>query len=160
MIITKNLKSLYILVVFAITVGFVNFQLKSKNLILPNTKLTAFQVLVLQLQSLKNNSKLGDDRGIEQVFIFAHPENKKITGPIKKFKKMIKSDPYSIFLDHNENEVELAHKDQFHEVYLVKVTKNNISRTFLWTLIPYIDNSKNSFWFTVNVISYQYKKEV
>tara|TARA_B100000963_G_C22193313_1_gene479805 strand:- start:58 stop:540 length:483 start_codon:yes stop_codon:yes gene_type:complete len=156
----KNFKSSYILIVFALSIGFIGFKFKSKNLVLPNIKLTAYQVLILQLQSLKNNTKLGNDRGIEQVFIFAHPENKKITGPIKKFKKMIKSDPYSIFLDHNENKVVLVHNDKFHEVYLVKVTKNNVSRSFLWTLIPYIDDNKNSFWFTANVISYQYKKEV
>ena len=156
----KNLKSSYILIIFALTIGFIGLKLKSKNLILPNSKLTAYQVLILQLQSLKNNSKLGNDRGIEQVYIFAHPENKKITGPIKKFKKMIKSDPYSIFLDHNDNKIELAHKDQFHEVYFVKVTKNKRSKIFLWTLIPYIDDKKNSFWFTVNVISYRNKKEV
>tara|TARA_B100001248_G_scaffold117048_1_gene87560 strand:- start:1671 stop:2153 length:483 start_codon:yes stop_codon:yes gene_type:complete len=156
----KNFKSLFSLIIFASLAGFVGLHLQSKDLILPSTKLTGYQVLVLQLQSLKNNTKLGNDRGIEQVFIFAHPENKKITGPIKNFKKMIKSDPYSIFLDHNENKIETVHKDEFHEVYLVKVTKNNISKTFLWTLITYIDNNKNSFWFTVNVISYQYKREV
>ena len=156
----KNFKSLFSLIIFASLAGFGGLHLQSKDLILPSTKLTGYQVLVLQLQSLKNNTKLGNDRGIEQVFIFAHPENKKITGPIKNFKKMIKSDPYSIFLDHNENKIETVHKDEFHEVYLVKVTKNNISKTFLWTLITYIDNNKNSFWFTVNVISYQYKREV
>ena len=156
----KNFKSLFSLIIFASLAGFVGLHLQSKDLILPSTKLTGYQVLVLQLQSLKNNTKLGNDRGIEQVFIFAHPENKKITGPIKNFKKMIKSDPYSIFLDHNENKIETVHKDEFHEVYLVKVTKNNISKTFLWTLITYIDNNKNSFWFKVNVISYQYKREV
>ena len=156
----KNFKSLFSLIIFASLAGFVGLHLQSKDLILPSTKLTGYQVLVLQLQSLKNNTKLGNDRCIEQVFIFAHPENKKITGPIKNFKKMIKSDPYSIFLDHNENKIETVHKDEFHEVYLVKVTKNNISKTFLWTLITYIDNNKNSFWFTVNVISYQYKREV
>ena len=156
----KNFKSLFSLIIFASLAGFVGLHLQSKDLILPSTKLTGYQVLVLQLQSLKNNTKLGNDRGIEQVFIFAHPENKKITGPIKNFKKMIKSDPYSIFLDHNENKIETVHKDEFHEVYLVKVTKNKISKTFLWTLITYIDNNKNSFWFTVNVISYQYKREV
>ena len=156
----KNFKSLFSLIIFASLAGFVGLHLQSKDLILPSTKLTGYQVLVLQLQSLKNNTKLGNDRGIEQVFIFAHPENKKITGPIKNFKKMIKSDPYSIFLDHNENKSETVHKDEFHEVYLVKVTKNNISKTFLWTLITYLDNNKNSFWFTVNVISYQYKREV
>ena len=156
----KNFKSLFSLIIFASLAGFVGLHLQSKDLILPSTKLTGYQVLVLQLQSLKNNTKLGNDRGIEQVFIFAHPENKKITGPIKNFKKMIKSDPYSIFLDHNENKIETVHKDEFHEVYLVKVTKNNISKTFLWTLITYIDNNKHSFWFTVNVISYKYKREV
>ena len=122
----KNFKSLFSLIIFASLAGFVGLHLQSKDLILPSTKLTGYQVLVLQLQSLKNNTKLGNDRGIEQVFIFAHPENKKITGPIKNFKKMIKSDPYSIFLDHNENKIETVHKDEFHEVYLVKVTKNNI----------------------------------
>ena len=156
----KNFRSLFILIIFASVLGFVGLHLKSKDLILPSTKLTGYQVLVLQLQSLKNNAKLGNDRGIEQVFIFAHPENKTITGPIKNFKKMIKSDPYSIFLDHNESKIEIVHKDEFHEVYLVRVIKNNISKTFLWTLITYIDDNKNSFWFTVNVISYQYKKEV
>ena len=89
----KNFKSLFSLIIFASLAGFVGLHLQSKDLILPSTKLTGYQVLVLQLQSLKNNTKLGNDRGIEQVFIFAHPENKKITGPIKNFKKMIKSDP-------------------------------------------------------------------
>tara|TARA_A100001011_G_scaffold317485_1_gene336851 strand:+ start:547 stop:1014 length:468 start_codon:yes stop_codon:yes gene_type:complete len=153
----KNFRSLYCLIAFTIITGLVGLHLKSNSLVKPSTKFTGYQVLQLQLQSLKNNSKLGNDRGIEQVYMFAHPENKKITGPIKKFKKMIKSDAYSIFLDHNESKVGLVHQDQIHEIYLVKVTKNSSSRNFLWTLITYIDDNKNSFWYTVNVVSYEYK---
>ena len=52
----KNLKSSNILIIFALIIGFVGFKLKSNNLMLPNAKLTAYQVLILQLQSLKNNS--------------------------------------------------------------------------------------------------------
>ena len=153
----KNFRSLYCLIAFTIITGLVGLHLKSNSLVKPSTKFTGYQVLQLQLQSLKNNSKLGNDRGIEQVYMFAHPENKKITGPIKKFNKMIKSDAYSIFLDHNESKVGLVHQDQIHEIYLVKVTKNSSSRNFLWTLITYIDDNKNSFWYTVNVVSYEYK---
>ena len=55
--------------------------------------------------------------------------------------------------------VELAHKDQFHEVYLVKVTKNKEVELFCG-FNSYIDDNKNSLWSTVSVISYEYKKDV
>lgn len=153
----KNLKSLYFLITFTFVTGLIGLYLNHKDLILPSSKLTGYQVLALQLQSLKNNTKLRNDRGIEQVFIFAHPDNKKVTGPIKNFKKIIKSEAYSIFLDHSKSEVGIVHKDEYHEVYFVKIIKNQKSRTFLWTLITYVDNDKNSFWYTVSVIPYQYK---
>ena len=48
----------------------------------------------------------------------------------------------------------VIHQDQFHEVYLIQVTKGKKSENFLWTLITYIDENKNAFWYTVNVIPY------
>ena len=34
-------------------------------------------------QALKKNNKLND--GIKQTWLFAHPDNKKFTGPLNKF---------------------------------------------------------------------------
>ena len=148
----KNYKSLFFVLAFSLVLGIGSFQYQLKDFVQPNTTLTGYQVLALQLESLKNNKKLRQDRGIQQVYIFAHPENKKVTGPIDNFTQMLKSDTYSIFLDHKETKVAVMHQDQFHQVYLVNVTKNQQSRNFLWTLITYIDEKKNVFWYTVNVI--------
>ena len=148
----KNYRSLFFVLAFSVVIGFGSFQLQLKNFVQPNTELTAYQILALQLKSLKNNKRLKQDRGIQQVFIFAHPENKKVTGPIDKFTQMLKSDTYSMFLDHDEAKVAVMHQDQFHEVYLIRVFKGKESRDFLWTLITYIDNNKIPYWYTVNVI--------
>ena len=51
------------------------------DLIKPNATLKPFDVLVIQLNSLKNNNMPYKDAGIEQTWKFAHPYNKKITGP-------------------------------------------------------------------------------
>ena len=43
----------------------------------------------IQLTALKNNNKSSKNEGIYQCWLFAHPENKKYTGPVRKFEKMI-----------------------------------------------------------------------
>ena len=153
----KNYKSLFFVLAFSLVLGFGSFQYQLKDFVNPSTKLTAYQVLALQLESLKNNKRLRQDRGIKQVYIFAHPENKKVTGPIDNFTKMLKSNTYSMFLDHDDSKVAVVHKDQFHEVYLIRVFKGQRSKDFIWTLITYIDESKNAYWYTVNVIPFETK---
>ena len=60
------------------------------DIIKPNTKIKPYNVVEIQLASLKNNDKPEKDFGIEQTWEFAHPENKVNTGPLNKFKKMLK----------------------------------------------------------------------
>ena len=45
------------------------------------------------------------DRGIIQTWEFAHPNNQKMTGPLERFKNMIKTDSYSMLLDHSNHEI-------------------------------------------------------
>ena len=40
------------------------------------------------------------DSGIEQTWNFAHPSNKKNTGPLPNFKMMIKGNSYQMLLNH------------------------------------------------------------
>ena len=58
----------------------------SPNLTKPNISLKPIEVLTIQLNSLQRNNIPFNDAGIEQVWKFAHPSNKKITGPFEKFK--------------------------------------------------------------------------
>ena len=58
------------------------------DIIKPNTKIEPYNVVEIQLISLKNNDKPDKDFGIKQTWEFAHPENKINTGPLKNLKKM------------------------------------------------------------------------
>ena len=66
------------------------------DIIKPNTKIQTYNVVEIQLISLKNNDKPDKDFGIEQTWELAHPENKINTGPLNNFKKMLKNEIYSI----------------------------------------------------------------
>jgi len=59
----------------------------------PAKNLSAYDVVKIQLNALKNNNGSKKNDGIKQTWIFAHPENKKFTGPYERFEKMILSNP-------------------------------------------------------------------
>ena len=80
------------LIFFIITNGL------NADLIKPKPNLKPFDVLLIQLNSLKSNDSPYVDAGIEQTWEFAHPNNKLITGPLDKFKKMIYSENYQILI--------------------------------------------------------------
>ena len=73
---------------------FIFPSISNADLVKPNTNLQPFDVLMIQLNSLKNNNIPYKDAGIEQTWEFAHPINKASTGPLERFKKMIYSDCY------------------------------------------------------------------
>ena len=78
---------------------FIFTNISNANLIKPNSNLKPFEVLMIQLNSLKNNNSPYKDAGIEQTWEFAHPNNKVMTGPLDKFKKMIYSEGYKILIN-------------------------------------------------------------
>ena len=90
---------LIILIIFALS----NNSLA--DIIKPNNGIEPLQVVKIQLRGLMNNDKPIKDNGIEQTWQFAHPNNKKYTGPIEKFKIMLKGESYSMLLNHTENQV-------------------------------------------------------
>ena len=82
-----------------------NSNFANAELIKPKNSIEPMQVVKIQLKGLKNNDQLYKDSGIEQTWEFAHPNNKKFTGPLEKFKNMIKGDDYSMLLNHKEHEI-------------------------------------------------------
>ena len=69
-----ELKKIFIIVIFVFTFNSVN-----ADMIKPSKNLSAYDVVKIQLEALKKNNKLND--GIKQTWLFAHPDNKKFTGP-------------------------------------------------------------------------------
>ena len=96
----KNIK----IVTLIILIMFLQSSAKA-DLIKPNNGIEPMQVVKIQLRSLKNNDEPYKDSGIEQTWKFAHPNNQKYTGPLEKFKNMIKGEEYSMLLNHKEHKI-------------------------------------------------------
>ena len=69
------------------------------DIIKPAENLSAYDVIKIQLDALKNNDD--KDNGIKQTWLFAHPENKKMTGPYPRFRIMLFDVHYRIVLNNN-----------------------------------------------------------
>ena len=83
---------IYILLILVFAVMFI--VTTQAEVIKPNNSIEPFQVVKIQLRSLKENDKPVKDNGIVQTWEFAHPNNQRVTGPIEKFKSMLKSDSF------------------------------------------------------------------
>jgi len=84
---------------------FFNFSYAFGDLIKPNIGIEPKKVVKIQLSALMKNDNPYKDRGIIQTWEFAHPNNQKITGPLEKFKNMIKTDSYSMLINHSNHEI-------------------------------------------------------
>ena len=70
------------------------------ELLKPNSDIKPSKVVEIQLSGLQKNDLNYKDSGIEQTWKFAHPNNKKVTGPLNNFKRMIKGNAYQMMINH------------------------------------------------------------
>ena len=110
-------------------------------------------VLTIQLNSLKNNNIPYKDAGIEQTWIFAHPNNKKATGPLEKFKKMIYSENYHLLIGHENYEITVLNESKNILVYKVYIlSKNKKKYYYIWQIEKVAEDGKlKDCWMTTGV---------
>ena len=142
-----ELKKYFILIVIF---GFTNFLYA--DIIKPAENLTAYDVIKIQLNALKNNNKPNKNSGIEQTWAFAHPENKKITGPYKRFQKMLFGDQYKVLLNHESHKIKLIVSSKNKYIYNVDIISNDKKMYFYeWHLEKSTVEECKSCWFTTIV---------
>ena len=141
---------------------FIFPSISNADLVKPNTNLQPFDVLMIQLNSLKNNNIPYKDAGIEQTWEFAHPNNKAITGPLDKFKKMIYSESYKILISHQSAEITILKETENISVYKVTIlTKNKKKYYYIWQVEKVLSEGKlKNCWMTSSVSSPKYLGEV
>ena len=141
---------------------FIFSSISSANLIKPDTSLQPFDVLMIQLNSLKNNNTPYKDAGIEQTWEFAHPNNKAMTGPLDKFKKMIYSEGYKILISHQSAEIKILKETEGISVYKVTVlTKKKKKYYYIWQVEKVLSEGKlKNCWMTTSVSNPKYLGEV
>jgi hypothetical protein len=130
-----------------------NLQFSLAEIIKPNYNIEPHQVVVIQLKSLQENNSPKKDSGIEQTWEFAHPNNRSITGPLDRFKIMLKSKSYKILLDHLDHEVieeKLTNSVALFEVRVLGVDKAYYS--FKWQVEKFIkEGPLKDCWLTTMV---------
>ena len=125
------MKILYQLIV----IFFLFINISNADLIKPNSNLKPLDVLMIQLNSLKNNNNPYRDAGIEQTWEFAHPTNKTSTGPLEKFKQMIYSDNYKILISHENHKTIILKESPNKLVYKVYVlSKDKKKYYYIWQI--------------------------
>ena len=122
------------------------------DIIKPAENLTAYDVVKIQLTALKNNNKPSKNTGIKQTWIFAHPENKKFTGPYKKFEKMILGNQYNFLLNHDSHRIKLIMKSKDTYIYNIElISKEKKMYFYEWHLEKTTTNNCSNCWFTTIV---------
>ena len=122
------------------------------NTIQPTKNLSAYDVVKIQLDALKNNKESKKNDGIKQTWIFAHPKNKKFTGPYEKFEKMILGEQYRILLNHISHKINLITDSKNKNIYSIElIAKNKIIYSYEWHLEIGSTEKCNNCWFTTIV---------
>ena len=119
----------------------------------PSSNIKPSEVVKIQLNGLQKNDLDFKDSGIEQTWNFAHPNNKKVTGPLPNFKRMIKGDSYQMMLDHLSHTItELGSSDNWAQFEVIILDKDKIYHKFNWQVEKYLlEGSLKDCWLTTMV---------
>ena len=122
---------IYLILIFVFAVMFI--VTAPADVIKPNNGIEPYQVVKIQLRSLKNNDDPFKNAGIEQTWEFAHPNNQRVTGPLDRFKRMLKGASYSMLINHKENTVtEIYRSNEMATYEVVVLDKDKQYFKFKW----------------------------
>ena len=142
-----ELKKYFILIII---LNFTNFLYA--DIIKPAENLTAYDVVKIQLTALKNNNEPSKNAGIKQTWIFAHPQNKKFTGPYKRFEKMLLGNQYKFLLNHDSHKIKLIMSSKNTFVYSIElISKEKKMYFYKWHLEKSTTDQCSNCWFTTIV---------
>ena len=140
-------KILYIILFFLISFNI------NAEMIKPDPTISAKEVISIQLKALQINNSPFEDAGIEQTWEFAHPNNRKFTGPLNNFIRMIKNPSYSMMIDHMDHKIIPVEEKEATSYYFVELTDINGKKYgFEWTVEKVSENGEfKDCWMTVGV---------
>ena len=138
---------------FSIIFLLLNYAPALSKIIKPSIKIKPAQVIKIKLKGLMKNDTPYIDQGIEQTWEFAHPSNQRFTGPLNRFKEMIKGESYNMLLNHISHEVMEIYRDESRALYEVTVLDSNKKYfKFRWQVEKFLeDGPLKDCWLTTVV---------
>ena len=137
---------------FSIIILFLSASFASSETIKPSIEIRPAKVIKIQLQGLMKNDIPYVDKGIEQTWEFAHQSNQRFTGPLSRFKEMIKGESYSMLLNHISHEIKEIYTDEKKAIYEVTILDSGKKYfKFRWEVERFLDKGplKNCWLTTV-----------
>ncbi|MDC1178042.1 hypothetical protein OAT26_02445 [Candidatus Pelagibacter sp.] len=137
-----------VLVLLLITIS-----ISKAEILKPSSNINPKEVVKIQLTGLQKNDFKFKDSGIEQTWNFAHPNNKKITGPLGNFKRMLKGDSYQMMIDHLSHTItQLGSTDKWAQFEVIILDKSKIYHKFNWQVEKYTEDGElKDCWLTTMV---------
>ena len=133
--------------IFIALVIFLHFNNLQANSVIPNEKLSPYDVVKIQLDALKKNNK--EDDGIKVTWLFAHPDNKKVTGPYERFRIMIYGQQYQKLLNHNSHKINLVMNTPKKHIFRIEIlSKDKQQLYYEWHVERATEENCNNCWFT------------
>ena len=147
-------KKLQIIFKFLI-IFFISISISKAELLKPNSEIKPSEVVKSQLLGLQKNNSIFKDSGIEQTWNFAHPSNKKATGPLNRFKEMIKGNNYQMMIDHLSHTItQVQSGDRWVQFEVIILDKEKIYHKFSWQVEKFTDDGPlKDCWLTTMVSS-------
>ena len=139
-----------VLILLLITISF-----SKAELLNPSSAIAPEEVVKIQLSGLQQNDLEFKDSGIEQTWNFAHPNNKKVTGPLNNFKRMIKGASYQMMIDHLSHTItQVRSGASWAQFEVIILDKEKIYHKFNWQVEKYTeDGPLKNCWLTTMVSS-------
>ena len=131
----------------------ISTSISKAELLKPNSQIKPAEVVKIQLSGLQKNDSSFKDSGIEQTWNFAHPNNKKATGPLPNFKRMLKGESYQMMIDHLSHTItKLGSSDNWAQFEVIILDKNKIYHKFNWQVEKYTEDGElMNCWLTTMV---------
>ena len=140
----KNMELKKLLVILVFVLFFKDLQ---ANQIIPSEKLSPYDVVKIQLDALKKNNEKDD--GIKLTWLFAHPDNKKITGPYERFRIMIYGQQYQQLLNHDSHSINLIMNTPDKHIFKIEILSKDKQLLFYeWHVQKGTEDNCNDCWFT------------
>ena len=143
--------TIYLIIIFFLAIMFI--VTAEADLIKPEKGIEPNRVIKIQLSGLMNNDKPNLDDGIKQTWEFAHPKNKKNTGPLNKFINLLKSESYSMLINHLDSEIIEVFKSNKQYGFEVTILGNDKKYyKFQWVVEKYYQEGPlKDCWLTTSV---------
>ena len=131
----------------------ISTSISKAEILKPSNAFKPVDVVRIQLTGLQKNDLDFKDSGIEQTWNFAHPNNKKVTGPLANFKRMIKGDSYQMMINHLSHTItQLGSKNNWAQFEVVILDNNKIYHKFNWQVEKYtLEGVLKDCWLTTMV---------